>query len=130
MRSHHPEAEQFFNQALDIFTNIGDPRGQGNAIQNLGEGYQAQSNYAKAEESFNQALAIYTRIGDNFGRANSLVGLAEALLRQGRASEAKRLLDDAAQVSDRIDYAWAQNRLKKLLAEVLELEKSSSSPPP
>ncbi|KIO16947.1 hypothetical protein M407DRAFT_180038 [Tulasnella calospora MUT 4182] len=63
-------------------------------------------------------------------KRTSLVGLSEVLICQGRYSEAKPLLDEVAQLSNQIDYKWARNRSRQLLAEALEAEESSAGPSP
>ncbi|KIO17386.1 hypothetical protein M407DRAFT_32944 [Tulasnella calospora MUT 4182] len=129
-RSNHAKAEAYFNQTLILYTSIGYSIGQANALQRLGETHKARSNYPDAEESFNHALALYTEMGQNFGRANSLLDLGEVRLRQARYSEAKSFLHDAAEISNHINYRWAQVQSKKLLAELLEAEKSLAEAPP
>ncbi|KIO21742.1 hypothetical protein M407DRAFT_28668 [Tulasnella calospora MUT 4182] len=129
-RSSLADAEESFRQALALFKSIGDSLGQANALQDLGEIHQARSNHAEAEESFSQALALYRSVRSTLGEANSLVGLSEVLICQARYSEAKPLLDDAAHLSNQIDYQWARDRSKELLAEGLEAEQSSTGPSP
>lgn len=93
-------------------------------MHELGEIHQVRYKYAEAEGYFTQALMIYTNIGFDVGRANALRGLGEVRLREGRYAEAKLLRNDAAKISDRISDEEGTIGSKKLLAEVLEAEKS------
>ncbi|KIO29911.1 hypothetical protein M407DRAFT_20974 [Tulasnella calospora MUT 4182] len=126
-QSDYSAAEESFNHALIISTSTGNSSiPAAIALQRLGKIHQARSNYAEAEGSYTQALAIYTTTGHILNRTNMLLALGEVLLRQSRYSEVKSLLDHAVQVANQIDYKWAHNPSKELIAEVVEAEKSST----
>ena len=71
---------------LAIAREIGDRRGEGNALGNLGIAWRDLGEPRKAIEYFEQKLAIAREIGDRRGEGNALgnLGLAWAALGEPR----------------------------------------------
>jgi tetratricopeptide (TPR) repeat protein len=71
---------------LVITREIGDLRGEGNALGNLGLAYADLGETCKAIEFYEQRLAIACEIGDRRGEGNALgnLGLAYADLGETR----------------------------------------------
>ena len=71
---------------LEIARRIGDIRGEGNALGNMGLAYTDLGEYRKAIELYEKALEIHRRIGDIRGEGNALgnMGLAYADLGEYR----------------------------------------------
>ena len=76
-------AKQFWQQALKIYREIEDRRGEGQALGNLGITFRAIGEYNKAIEYQLQALAIYQELKDrkaegqvagNLGNAYAAIG--------------------------------------------------------
>ena len=61
------KAIEYYEQALAIAREIGDRRGEGTALGNLGLAYAALGDARKAIEYYEQALAIAREIGDRRG---------------------------------------------------------------
>jgi tetratricopeptide (TPR) repeat protein len=72
----------FYEQALVIFREIGDRRGEGASLGNLALAYTSLGEEGKAFELYEQQLAIAREIGDRKGESSSLgnLGLAYAAL--------------------------------------------------
>ena len=88
--SQYPAAIKSWQQALDLYHQVGDRNGEGLALMNLGVAYLSQSQYGKASEYFQKALPILQAVGDRNGEAKALVNLGLAYLYQsqyGKASE-------------------------------------------
>ena len=82
------EAQRYFEQALSLYRELGDRRGEANAIEGLGEVALEQDRYEEAAGRYEQALPLYRQVGDRLGEAN-------ALLAQGRLARAMGELDRA-----------------------------------
>ena len=76
------------NKLLFIAREIGDRRGEGGALGNLGNAYKNLGNYAEAIECHQQHLAIAHEIGDRRGEANALGNLGIAYKNLGNYAEA------------------------------------------
>jgi CHAT domain-containing protein/lipopolysaccharide biosynthesis regulator YciM len=63
---------QSFQQALKIYREIKDQRGEGGALWHLGTAYQSLRDYAKAIEYQEQHLAIAREVKDRRGEVSSL----------------------------------------------------------
>ena len=76
------EALQSWEQALNIYREIGDRQGEANALGGLGIAYASLGDYPKAIEFLQQSLAIARDIGDRQWEAGSLgnLGIAYASL--------------------------------------------------
>jgi predicted ATPase/class 3 adenylate cyclase len=57
---------QLLDEALDIWTRLGDEDGVARALWGLGEHYAYRGNHAAAEDATTRALAIFDRRGDRF----------------------------------------------------------------
>jgi tetratricopeptide (TPR) repeat protein len=83
----YPRAIEFFQQSLDISTEIGDRNSEGKSLANLGNAYLSQGEYPRAIEFCQQSLEISREIGDRKGEGNSLMGLGNAYHQCGRIQE-------------------------------------------
>ncbi|MBD2457589.1 CHAT domain-containing protein [Nostoc sp. FACHB-87] len=68
-------ALQSWQQALIIYREIKDPRGEGKALGNIGVTYDSLGDYPKAIEYLQQVLAITREIKDRRGEGQSLGNL-------------------------------------------------------
>ena len=65
----HRRAIEYHEQALAIARNIGDRRGEGTALGNLGDAYHSLDENRRAIECQEEQLKIAREIGDRVGRA-------------------------------------------------------------
>jgi tetratricopeptide (TPR) repeat protein len=73
---------------LKIRRVIGDRRGEGSALNNLGNAYVALSNGRKAMEFYEKALVIAREVGDREGEGDALFGFALGLDNLGDRAQA------------------------------------------
>jgi CHAT domain-containing protein/Tfp pilus assembly protein PilF len=130
-------ALQSWQQALIIYREIKDRRGEGNALGNLGVAYQNLGDYAKAIEYYQQSLDILREIKDRLGQGQALGNLGAtyhdlgdyakaieyhqqslAILREikDRLGEGKELGNLASAYSNLGDYAKAIEYYQQSLA--------------
>ena len=80
-----------YEQALEIVREIGDRRGEGTALGNLGIAYSALSEPRHAIELYEQQLVIVREIGDRGGEGVALGNLG-MLRRPGRVPPRHRAI--------------------------------------
>ncbi len=73
----------YYEQALAIHREIGDRRGEGNDLGNLGGAYLQLGDARRAIGYYEQALAIRREIGDRRGEGNDLGNLGNAYRQLG-----------------------------------------------
>jgi tetratricopeptide (TPR) repeat protein len=81
-------ARSMQEEALQLFRDIGDKRGESIVLFNLGGLDYQQGQLAAAAEKYNQAMALQRELSFKRGLSYSLVGLAEVLIAQDRLDEA------------------------------------------
>ena len=67
-----------WQQALSLYQQLQNRRGEGFVIENLGLVYQALGDYEKAVDSFQQHLTIARELADRQGEANALGNLGNS----------------------------------------------------
>ncbi len=68
-------ALESWQQALKIYREIGDRRGEASSLGNLGNAYNSLGQYQKAIDLYQQHLAIAREMGDRSGESSSLGNL-------------------------------------------------------
>ena len=89
------------NRHLKIAREIGDRRGEGNCLGNLGLAYSDLGELKKAIEYYEQALKIAREIGDRRGEGNQLGYMGEAYI-SGRAKKAIDYYEQALKIEREI----------------------------
>ena len=97
---------------------IGDRRGEGNALGNLGNAYLQLGDARRAAGYLEQRLAVAREIGDAVGLANGSFNLALLYQRQGERERALPHAREAAQVFAKIGHAQYAQRAEALVAEL------------
>jgi tetratricopeptide (TPR) repeat protein len=110
---------EYYEQQLTITREIGDRRGEGNALGNLGVVYKNLGEPRRAMEYYEQALVIDHEIGDRQGEADDCWNMGVLLVKQGEFKRAAGLM----QV--RVDYlrAIGHPQAEELAKQVEEVEK-------
>ncbi|MFB2877415.1 CHAT domain-containing protein, partial [Floridanema aerugineum] len=85
---------------LAIAREIGDRKGEGQSLGNLGITYNSLGDYRKAIEYQQQVLAIARSIGDRNGEGTALNNLGYALYKSGNLVEAEKTLFQGIEVSE------------------------------
>ncbi len=87
--------------AWSIAREIGDRRGEGAALGNLGNAYADLGEPRKAIEFYEQALVIAREIGDRRGEGNALGNLGIAYLNLGEPRKAIEFYEQALVIDSR-----------------------------
>ncbi|MGC1218004.1 MAG: tetratricopeptide repeat protein, partial [Phormidesmis sp.] len=78
-RGEYLEAQTMFEQSLAIRQDVGDRRGEGESLNNIGGIYDSLGDYPKALDFYEQSLAISQDIGDRRGEGTMLNNIGYAL---------------------------------------------------
>jgi tetratricopeptide (TPR) repeat protein len=109
------EAIPHFKRSLELFHEIGDRSGEGNALGNLGIAYRRVGEPRRAIEHFERRLAIAREIGDRRGESNGLGNLGNAYLSLGEPRRAieyyEHQLAIAREIGDRRGESHALGNL-------------------
>ncbi len=96
------------SQQLVIVREIGDRRGEGNALGNLGSAHANLGDTRKAVEFQEQALVIDREIGDRRGEGTDSFNLALKLWRLGERARALQLMETAWKIFTAIESPNAE----------------------
>ncbi|MDO9068163.1 MAG: tetratricopeptide repeat protein [Deltaproteobacteria bacterium] len=94
---HDPLAS--LDEALTIYTELGDQPGISQTINNLGLVHAAQGRHQKAEECFNDLIARSKRFGDSKHLISGLGNLSQVHMNRGRFDQALECLEQCAEAS-------------------------------
>ena len=78
----------YFEQALAIYGEIGEPKGQARAANNLAYAYQLLGRHEEAVAALESALSLQREVGTRYGEAVALNNLGEAYRELGRLDDA------------------------------------------
>jgi CHAT domain-containing protein/tetratricopeptide (TPR) repeat protein len=99
-------ALQSWQQALEIYQEIGDRTGEGTIRNHIGSVYFYQGQYPRALESYQQALSILQEVGDRVGEGRTLTGIGNVYFYQGQYPQAlesyQQALSILQEVGDRV----------------------------
>ena len=110
------KAIEFYEKQLIIVREIGDRRGEGNALGNLGSAYADLGETRKAIEFYEKQLIIGREIGDRGGEGAALGNLGNALYKSGQKKKGIALVKQALAIYVAIESPyrdWARNKLKE-----------------
>ncbi len=114
-RSGGLDARRHFERALELYREVGDPRGEADALGHVASTWSAYGQLEKAGELFSQALEIYRRIPSRKGSAKVMYNLSLIYLKTGRVDEASALLNESyrnfLEIDERMNACWAQRKL-------------------
>ncbi len=106
------EAVGYLQQALAIYRELGDRRGEAQAGNNLADAYLLLGRFAEATEPLQLALVIHRENGSRYGEGIALHNLGEAYLELGRVDDAIGCLEQAREIFREIHdtrgegYTW------------------------
>ena len=99
---------------MAIAREIGDRRGEGQDLGNLGIAYGNLGEYRRAIEYYEQQLAIAREIGDRRGEGNALWNMSLALDKLGERAKAIENAEAALKIYDQIESPNAERVRKQL----------------
>lgn len=99
-------AEIHLNEALDVFTNLGNQRGIGATNFNMGNLYFEKGELEKAKDYYENSLEIARGFNAQMGMALNIRQLALIAKRQGLSDRAKALLDESIMILSKINSPY------------------------
>jgi DNA-binding CsgD family transcriptional regulator/Tfp pilus assembly protein PilF len=102
----YTSAPALFEEALDIFRRLEDPRGVGDMLMQLGWAYMRMGTYNKVTTYMEEALSLFREIGQPTLLAFSLAGLGELAIRQEKYEHAAHLLEESLAVRKQHSHKW------------------------
>jgi tetratricopeptide (TPR) repeat protein len=128
LRQHPKERICWLNTALSSSREIGDRRGEGNALGNLGNAYLKLGEIRKAIEFHEQRLVLSRDLGDQRGEAITLGNLGNAFLDLGETRKAIEFYEQdlaiAREIKDRHGEGYALGGLGAAFAALDEIRKA------
>jgi DNA-binding CsgD family transcriptional regulator/tetratricopeptide (TPR) repeat protein len=103
----YTSAPALFEEALNIFRSLEDPRGVGDLLMQLGWAFMRMGRYEEVAPRMEEALAIFREIGHASLTGFALAGLGELAIRQGRYEQATKLLEESLLIRRQHGYKWA-----------------------
>ncbi len=88
-------------EALGIFREVGDSRGEADALFGLAGGVLDRGGYDEAVRLFEESLAIYRRLGDTPRVVYRLIWLGRALTYRGEPARARARLEEGLALQQR-----------------------------
>ncbi len=97
----HGEAIGFYGKVLEIYNRIGDMRGKGNTLGNMGSAYADLGEYRKAIGFYEKQLEITRRIQDAWGEGNALGNIGIAYTNLGEYRKAIGFFEKQLEITRR-----------------------------
>ena len=95
-------AEGYYREALRLFLEAEDRRGEGASLGSLGIVADSRGDYGEAERLYRESLAIMREIGNRQGEAGSLNNLGALAYNRGDYDEAVRLYRESVRIKNGI----------------------------
>jgi len=106
------------NQVLAIRQEIGDRRGEGDTLNNLGIATRDRGDPARSLAFFRQALELRRKIGDQVGEGSSLHNMGWAVYASGDLPQAQALLQQALALRETLNQPRLTVESQAALAQV------------
>lgn len=115
------QAEPMLRAAVQGFRRLGNPHGEAQAWQNLGNLQGNRNQIAAARESYQRAMAMYQQVGDLSGEAaiydNLSIMLWGAGDRDGTETALRQALAIGRETDDKVRQAWSLTGLATVLSD-------------
>jgi DNA-binding winged helix-turn-helix (wHTH) protein/tetratricopeptide (TPR) repeat protein len=125
-----PAAESLLRQAAADYAHIGNPHGEAQSYQNLGNLLFARNQITPARETYQRAMTIYQSVGDLGGVAAIYDDLSRMLWsagdRDGAETAARQSLQIARETNDLVRQAWNLAGLATLLSDESDSDEVAS----
>jgi len=113
-----PEAVEYREAPLQIYSELGDDIGRANVLNNLGVTAQEEGRWDEADRFWAESSRAFERAGDVVGAATSSMNRGELLSDLGRFDESRELLTGVLQSFRSARYAWGVGYATGLLGHV------------
>ncbi|GAX40934.1 putative TPR domain protein [Tolypothrix sp. NIES-4075] len=125
LRDDVTQAEDCYQQALELYRDIGDRLGEANTLQAIGDVLQFLKRSDEALSRYESALQFYREIGDRLGEANTLQAIGDVLQFLKRSDEALSRYESALQFYRDIGARLGEANTLKAIGDVLQFLKRS-----
>ncbi len=92
------QAQQYYQQALDIKIAYGDTHSQASTLHQLGRVAQESREFAQAQQYYQQALDIYVEYGDTYSQAGTLHDLGYVAQESREFAQAQQYYQQALDI--------------------------------
>jgi tetratricopeptide (TPR) repeat protein len=99
---------------------MGDRRGEGSVLGDLGIAYKSRGDYPHAINCYEQCRTIAREIGDRHGEGSALYNIAVALAELGDYANALASAEAALRIHEEIEDPWTPE-VQKLVDRLREL---------
>ena len=113
-----PEADQYRDEPLRIYTEVGDDIGRANVLNNLGIRAQEEGRWQEADRYWAESSRAFERAGDVVGAATSSMNRGELLSDLGQFDRSRAVLTEVLQTFRSTRYAWGIGYVTGLLGHV------------
>ena len=117
-----PQAQDYYQQALEIYIEYGDRFEQAGTLHQLGRVAEELRQFPQAQDYYQQALEIYIEYGDRFSQARTLhhLGIVAQELRQFPQAQDyyQQALEIKIEYGDRFFQASTYGQLGSVAAEL------------
>jgi tetratricopeptide (TPR) repeat protein len=112
------DAEASHHHSLPIWRELTDPRGDGNALKQMGRLLQLRERHDESESVSLRALGLIRRAGDPVGEAKTLAYLANVYRFQRRWNEATKVYEQGLNLSRRVGDRYDEGEILRHLGQV------------
>ncbi|BAZ63531.1 hypothetical protein NIES4105_92570 [Calothrix sp. NIES-4105] len=117
------QADNCFQQALEIFRFVGDKQGEANTVEAIGDVLQFLDRREEALNHYEAALSFYREIGDKQGEANTLKAIGDVMQFLKRTQEALNRYETALSFYREIGDKLGEANTIKAIGDVLQFLK-------
>ena len=115
-----PQAEQYYQQALQLFIEFNDRYSQAKTYHQLGNVAEEQRQWPQAEQYYQQALQIYIEFNDRYEQAGTYHNLGMVAQEQRQWPQAEQYYQQALQIKIEFNDRYAQAKTYHQLGSVAE----------
>lgn len=119
LQGHYQEALAAQNEALQRFTQLGEPESVAEILRGIGDVYQEVQEPEAAEDAYREALAIEVQLGNAAGQTSTLNQLGTCYTSLGRFEEAAAFYQQAVDKSVEQGAIASEGLCRHNLAETL-----------
>ncbi|OLP20037.1 hypothetical protein BST81_02010 [Leptolyngbya sp. 'hensonii'] len=114
------EALNRYQEALQIYRQVGDRLGEANTLKAIGDVLQFLKQSSEALNRYQEALQIYRQVGARLGEANTLKAIGDVLQFLKQSSEALNRYQEALQIYRQVGARLGEANTLKAIGDVLQ----------